>query len=148
MEKNANAAAEQAAKKNIADMNLEELRKERHHIAAKISGKKKAGKDVTELKEQEKAIVTMIANMVAREKATRDAEKQVARAKDAAKKADEKKAKATQPTKVDPAPECSEKETIINALKASNGNRKEAAKALGFSERTLYRRLNQYGITL
>lgn len=144
MEKNANAA-EKAAKKNIADMNLVELRKERHHIAAKISGKKKAGKDVTELKEQEKAIVTMIANMVAREKATRDAEKQVARAKDAAKKADEKKAETT---KVDPAPECSEKETIINALKASNGNRKEAAKTLGFSERTLYRRLNQYGITL
>lgn len=145
MEKNANAATEKAAKKNIADMNLVELRKERHHIAAKISSKKKAGKDVTELKEQEKAIVTMIANMVAREKATKDAEKQVARAKDAAKKADEKKAKAT---KVDPAPVCSEKETIINALKASNGNRKEAAKALGFSERTLYRRLNQYGITL
>lgn len=141
MEKNANAA-EKAAKKNIADMNLVELRKERHHIAAKISGKKKAGKDVTELKEQEKAIVTMIANMVAREKATRDAEKQVVRAKDAAKKADEKKAK------VDPAPECDEKERIINALKASNGNRKDAAKALGFSERTLYRRLNQYGITL
>ena len=145
MEKNANAAAEKAAKKNIADMNLVELRKERHHIAAKISSKKKAGKDVTELKEQEKTIVSMIANMVAREKATKDAEKQVARAKDAAKKADEKAAK---PSKVDPAPECGEKETIINALKASNGNRKEAAKALGFSERTLYRRLNQYGITL
>lgn len=148
MEKNANAAAEKAAKKNIADMNLVELRKERHHIAAKISSKKKTGKDVTELKEQEKTIVSMIANMVAREKATKDAEKQVARAKDAAKKADEKKAKATQPAKVDPAPECSEKETIINALKTSNGNRKEAAKAMGFSERTLYRRLNQYGITL
>ena len=144
MEKNANAA-EQATKKNIADMNLAELRKERHHIAAKISSKKKAGKDVTELKEQEKAIVTMIANMVAREKATKDAEKQVARAKDAAKKADEKAAKTT---KVDPAPVCSEKETIIDALKANNGKRKEAAKALGISERTLYRRLNQYGITL
>lgn len=135
MEKNINAAAEKATKKNIADMNLVELRKERHHIAAKISSKKKAGKDVTELKAQEKTIVTMIANMVAAEKATKKAGKPAVQEKPVAEK-------------VDPAPECSEKETIINALKASNGNRKEAAKALGFSERTLYRRLNQYGITL
>lgn len=41
-------------------MSLDELRKERHHIAAKISGWKKAGKDVTELKEQEKVIVEML----------------------------------------------------------------------------------------
>lgn len=135
MEKNTNAAAEKAAKKNIADMNLAELRKERHHIAAKISGKKKAGKDVTELKAQEKTIVTMIANMVAAEKATKKARKTAVQAKPMAEKAD-------------PTPECDEKERIINALKANNGNRKEAAKALGFSERTLYRRLNQYGITL
>lgn len=135
MEKNTNVVAEKAAKKNIADMNLVELRKERHHIAAKISGKKKAGKDVTELKAQEKTIVTMIANMVAAEKATKKAGKPAVQAKPVAEK-------------IDPAPECDEKERIINALKANNGNRKEAAKALGFSERTLYRRLNQYGITL
>lgn len=127
MEKNTNAAAEKAAKKNIADMNLVELRKERHHIAAKISSKKKAGKDVTELKAQEKTIVTMIANMVAAEKATKKAGKPAVE-------------------KTDPTPECSEKESIINALKANNGKRKETAKALGISERTLYRRLNQYGI--
>lgn len=41
-------------------MSLDELNKERHHIAAKISSRKKAGKDVTELKEQEKVIVEMI----------------------------------------------------------------------------------------
>lgn len=133
MEKNINTAAEKATKKNIADMNLVELRKERHHIAAKISSKKKAGKDVTELKAQEKTIVTMIANMVAAEKATKKAGKPAVQEKPVAEK-------------VDPAPECDEKERIINALKANNGNRKEAAKALGFSERTLYRRLNQYGI--
>lgn len=135
MEKNINTAAEKATKKNIADMNLVELRKERHHIAAKISSKKKAGKDVTELKAQEKTIVTMIANMVAAEKATKKAGKPAVQAEPVAEK-------------VDPAPECDEKERIINALKANNGNRKEAAKALGFSERTLYRRINQYGITL
>lgn len=133
MEKNINAAAEKAAKKNIADMNLVELRKERHHIAAKISSKKKAGKDVTELKEQEKTIVTMITNMVAAEKATKKAGKPAVQAEPVVEKAD-------------PTPECDEKERIINALKANNGKRKEAAKALGISERTLYRRLNQYGI--
>lgn len=41
-------------------MDLAALCKERHHIAAKISSRKKAGKDVTELKEQEKVIVEMI----------------------------------------------------------------------------------------
>ena len=108
-------------------MNLVELRKERHHIAAQISSKKKAGKDVTELKAQEKTIVTMIANMVAAEKTTKKTGKPVAE-------------------KADPTPECGEKERIINALKTNNGKRKETAKALGISERTLYRRLNQYSI--
>lgn len=93
MSKNATETAAKAAKKNIEDMNLAELRKERHHIAAKISNKKKTGKDITELKAQEKTIITMIANMAAREKATKDAEKQVTRAEAAAKKADEKAAK-------------------------------------------------------
>lgn len=109
MSKNSTETAVKAAKKNIEDMNLAELRKERHHIAAKISSKKKAGKDVTDLKAQEKTIVTMIANMVAREKATKDAEKQVTRAEAAAKKADEKAAKkATKDERVpepEPAPE-------------------------------------------
>lgn len=41
-------------------MSLDELNRERHHIAAKISSRKKAGKDVTELKEHEKVIVEMI----------------------------------------------------------------------------------------
>lgn len=48
---------------DMASMNLDQLRKERHHIAAKISSGKKAGKDVTELKEQEAAIVAMIAKI-------------------------------------------------------------------------------------
>lgn len=45
---------------DISTMSLDELNKERHHIAAKISSRKKAGKDVTELKEQERVIVEMI----------------------------------------------------------------------------------------
>lgn len=105
MSKNITETAVKAAKKNIEDMNLAELRKERHHIAAKISSKKKAGKDVTELKAQEKTIVTMIANMVAREKATNDAEKQVTRAEAAAKKADEKATKDERTPEPEPAPE-------------------------------------------
>lgn len=54
--------AEKSAHVNtdMASMSLDQLRKERHHIAAKISSGKKAGKDVTELKEQEKVIVEMI----------------------------------------------------------------------------------------
>lgn len=44
-------------------MSLDELRKERHHLAAKISSRKKAGKDIAELKEQETAIVAMIAKI-------------------------------------------------------------------------------------
>lgn len=93
MEKNTNVTTEKAAKKNIDDMNLAELRKERHYIAAKISGKKKAGKDVTELLEYEKTVVSMIANMAAIERANKAAEKQVIRANEAAKRADEKAAR-------------------------------------------------------
>lgn len=39
-----------------------------------------------------------------------------------------------------------EKEFIIKALEKSRGNRKEAAKELGISERTLYRKLKDYGL--
>lgn len=97
MNENITETAVKAEKKSIETMNLAELRKERHHIAAKISSKKKAGKDVTELKAQEKTIVTMIANMAAREKATKDAEKQVARAEAAAKKDIKKEQDAAAP---------------------------------------------------
>ena len=41
-----------------------------------------------------------------------------------------------------------EKEMIIKALEAHKGKRKDAAKALGISERTLYRKINEYGISL
>ena len=41
-----------------------------------------------------------------------------------------------------------EKEMIIKALEAHKGKRKDAAKALGISERTLYRKINEYGIGL
>ena len=41
-----------------------------------------------------------------------------------------------------------EKEMIIKALEAHRGKRKNAAKALGISERTLYRKINEYGIDL
>ena len=41
-----------------------------------------------------------------------------------------------------------EKEMIIKALETHRGKRKEAAKALGISERTLYRKINEYGIKL
>lgn len=50
----------ETSKKNLESMNLPELRKERHHIAAKISSWKKAGKDVTELKKQEEQIKLQI----------------------------------------------------------------------------------------
>ena len=40
------------------------------------------------------------------------------------------------------------KEMIIKALEAHKGKRKEAAKALGISERTLYRKIKDYGIDL
>ena len=41
-----------------------------------------------------------------------------------------------------------EREMIIKALEAHRGKRKDAAKALGISERTLYRKINEYGINL
>ena len=37
---------------------------------------------------------------------------------------------------------------IIKALETHRGKRKDAAKALGISERTLYRKINEYGIDL
>ncbi|HSG29204.1 MAG TPA: sigma 54-interacting transcriptional regulator, partial [Candidatus Krumholzibacterium sp.] len=40
-----------------------------------------------------------------------------------------------------------EREAIIDALISCGGNRKKAARQLGLSERTLYRRLKEYGIT-
>ncbi|MDX1684194.1 MAG: sigma-54 dependent transcriptional regulator [Saprospiraceae bacterium] len=39
-----------------------------------------------------------------------------------------------------------EKKMITRALEKHNGRRKEAAEELGISERTLYRKINQYGI--
>ena len=42
--------------------------------------------------------------------------------------------------------EDSEKELIKRALEASAGNRKVAADKLGFSERTLYRKIKEYGL--
>ena len=38
------------------------------------------------------------------------------------------------------------KECIRRALEASNGYRKEAAERLGISERTLYRKMKEYGL--
>lgn len=43
--------------------------------------------------------------------------------------------------------EVSEKELIVKALKACNGNRTKAAEKLGISRRTLHRKLNEYGIS-
>ena len=39
-----------------------------------------------------------------------------------------------------------EKQLIIRALKETNGNRSLAAKRLGISRRTLYRKLKEYGL--
>ena len=39
-----------------------------------------------------------------------------------------------------------EKEMIIKALEKHKGKRKYAAEELGISERTLYRKINEYGI--
>ncbi|MCB9257928.1 MAG: sigma-54-dependent Fis family transcriptional regulator [Ignavibacteriales bacterium] len=39
-----------------------------------------------------------------------------------------------------------EKNAIINAIKFTKGNKRKAANLLGLSERTLYRKLNEYGI--
>ena len=42
--------------------------------------------------------------------------------------------------------EAKEKELIIKALRKNNNKRKYAAKDLGISERTLYRKIKQFGI--
>lgn len=39
-----------------------------------------------------------------------------------------------------------DKKEIMEALEKANGRRREAAIALGISDRTLYRRLKQYGL--
>ena len=39
-----------------------------------------------------------------------------------------------------------EKQRLVKALERNNGNRKKAAEELGYSDRTLYRRLKQYGL--
>jgi DNA-binding NtrC family response regulator len=39
-----------------------------------------------------------------------------------------------------------EKELIRRALEVTGGNRKEAAERLGFSERTLYRKIKEYDL--
>ena len=39
-----------------------------------------------------------------------------------------------------------EKQMLVKALERNNGNRKKAAEELGYSDRTLYRRLKQYGL--
>ncbi|MCS6999645.1 MAG: helix-turn-helix domain-containing protein [Candidatus Kapabacteria bacterium] len=40
-----------------------------------------------------------------------------------------------------------ERRLIIAALKRFNGSRRSAARALGISERTLYRKLHEYNLT-
>ncbi|MBQ2514641.1 MAG: hypothetical protein II535_05545, partial [Bacteroidales bacterium] len=40
-----------------------------------------------------------------------------------------------------------EKQNIIAALRRNKGNRKLSAKELGISERTLYRKIKEYGIS-
>jgi two-component system response regulator HydG len=39
-----------------------------------------------------------------------------------------------------------EKEAIVSTLKMTNGNREQAAKLLGIGERTLYRKIKEYGL--
>jgi two-component system response regulator HydG len=39
-----------------------------------------------------------------------------------------------------------EKQAIRNALRINHGNREQAAKMLGIGERTLYRKLREYGL--
>jgi DNA-binding NtrC family response regulator len=39
-----------------------------------------------------------------------------------------------------------EKKTIEQALRVSNGNREEAARLLGVGERTVYRKIREYGL--
>ena len=60
-----------------------------------------------------------------------------------------------EPEKVEPAKETTslsleqtEKELICKALERHKGKRKDAAKELGISERTLYRKINEYQINL
>ena len=40
-----------------------------------------------------------------------------------------------------------EREAIVQALEDARGNRKKAAKVLGIGERTIYRKLKDYGLT-
>ena len=40
-----------------------------------------------------------------------------------------------------------ERELISQTLEHTGGDRKEAARLLGISERTLYRKIKQYGLT-
>ena len=40
-----------------------------------------------------------------------------------------------------------EREAIRNTLKMTEGNREQAAKILGIGERTLYRKIKEYGLT-
>ena len=42
--------------------------------------------------------------------------------------------------------EQAEKELIRNTLKMTDGNREQAAKLLGIGERTLYRKIKEYGL--
>ena len=39
-----------------------------------------------------------------------------------------------------------EKQAVIDALEHTNGNRRKAAELLGIGERTLYRKIKQYGL--
>ena len=39
-----------------------------------------------------------------------------------------------------------EKQAIRNTLRTTGGNREQAAKVLGIGERTLYRKLKEYGL--
>mgnify|MGYP001319880850 CR=1 FL=1 len=39
-----------------------------------------------------------------------------------------------------------ERDAILGALRASDGHRKKAARLLGMAERTLYRKIRQYGL--
>jgi len=43
--------------------------------------------------------------------------------------------------------QAAEREQILRALQASGGKRVDAARRLGLSRRTLYRKLSRYGIT-
>jgi two-component system response regulator HydG len=43
--------------------------------------------------------------------------------------------------------EQAERELIKNTLKATNGNREQAAQILGIGERTLYRKIKEYDLT-